>query len=105
MNKGKEAPIKSVTICGNLSKSVTYKLCPSNEFSEGVWNISVSSLLYKCNIPNFHAICEVSCNLSKAQRFNKFSEVELYQQPFGIFVLDSQGSTKVKLGYFLMIKF
>ena len=35
----------------------------------------------------FSEHCEISCNLSKAQKFNATFEVETYNQPFGIFLL------------------
>ena len=94
----KEAPLKSLTICGNLQNSITYKLCPINEFSEGVWNISVNSVYSKCKIANYKEVCEISCNLSKAQKFNEFGQIEWYQQPFGIFVINSENSGVMKLG-------
>ena len=86
-------PIKSVVISGNLLDGISYKLCPITEFSEGVWNLTLSSLGYYCNIPDIDNICSVSCNLVTAQKYNSNNEVELYEQPFGIFIL-KQGPKK-----------
>ena len=94
----KEAPLKSLTIFGNLQNRVSYKLCPINEFSEGVWNICVNSLFVKCKTPDYNEVCEVSCNLSKAQKFNEFGQVEWYQQPFGIFIISNGNNDIMKLG-------
>ena len=85
-NKG---PIKSVILTGNLKQnSIKYSLCPVTEFSEGVWNITVCSIGYYCT-ENFHEHCEISCNLVKAQKFNKSFEVETYNQPFAVFLLNT----------------
>ena len=81
------APIKSVILTAHLkNNSVKYQLCPVNEFSEGVWNIAIQSIAYSC-VDNFQEHCQISCNLSKAQRINKTFEVESYEQPFGLFLL------------------
>ena len=87
------SPIKSVIVSGNLLNQLVYKLCPSSEFSEGVWNIKISSIGYSCDVPNFKEICEISCNLVKSQRYNKSFQVELYDEPFIIFVLETQKTT------------
>ena len=86
-------PIKSVIISANLQKGLKYRLCPSTEFSEGVWNITISNIGYICNIPNYQEICEISCNVVKAQKYNETFEVQTYDQPFGIFVLESKKKT------------
>jgi hypothetical protein len=87
--------IKSVIISGNLNqnKSLVYKLCPnSSEFSQGLWNIAIPSLSFVCNERNVKEVCQFSCNLVKSQRWNKRNEIESYQQPLGMFLL--QTSTK-----------
>ena len=95
----KKAPCKSVIISGNLKNNdLKYKLCPVNEFSEGVWNISILSIAYFCKAENFEEHCQVSCNLAKAQKFNDISfEVETYNQPFGIFLLE-EGKRTIYFG-------
>ena len=98
MNVG--APIKSVVIYGNLQNdNLTYKLCPSSEFSEGVWNICISSLGYICKT-NVNELCEVSCNLVKSQKYNNNFEVESYDEPFTLFLLESSANSKKKCLYF-----
>ena len=90
----KKAPCKSIIISGNLKNTnLKYQLCPVNEFSEGVWNITILSVGYSCNVENFKEHCKISCNLSKNQRFNDSSEVELYEQPFALFYLEEQKHT------------
>ena len=85
-NKG---PIKSVIINGNLKNNrLIYKLCPVTEFSNGVWNIAVKAVSYYCTTENYKELCKISCNLVKAQKFNKSYEVECYEQPFGVFILE-----------------
>ena len=84
----KKAPCKSVIISGNLKNNdLKYKLCPVNEFSEGVWNITILSIAYFCKVENFEEHCQVSCNLAKAQKFNDTFQVQLYEEPFALFLL------------------
>ena len=94
--------IKSVIVSGNLNRNLVYKLCPNTEFSEGAWNINIKTIAYSCLIPNFKELCEISCNLVKSQRYNDSFEVESYDQPFTIFVLESQKTT-LNLGRTLFI--
>ena len=82
--------IKSVIISGNLNNSLKYKLCPSTEFSEGVWNLCVLSAAYSCNTIQINAICSISCNLVKAQKYNSNNEIELYEQPLCICQIRSE---------------
>ena len=89
----RDFPIKSVIISGNLQSKLTYKLCPITEFSEGVWNLSLVSLAYFCNLENIDYICSISCNLITSQKYNTNNQVELYDQPLGIFVLKTGSKT------------
>ena len=89
------SPIKSVIISGNLNDSITYKLCPSTEFSEGVWNLSLFSVAYVCNVNDVNLICSIACNLVKAQKYNLNNEVESYEQPLAVFSIESAKSLKV----------
>ena len=85
-----EAPIKSVVIKGQINDVLVYKLCPSTEFSEGVWNICLSSLGYVCKTENVSEICMVSCNMVKSQKFNNDNySVHSYQQPLAMLHLSS----------------
>ena len=69
-----KGPIKSVIISGNLKNTkLTYKLCPVTEFADGVWNIAIKCVSYVCLNENFKENCKISCNLSKAQKWNNFS--------------------------------
>ena len=87
------SPIKSVVVSGNLQSSIKYKLCPPSEFREGIWNICLSSIGVSCVIPNVKEICTISCNLVNAEKYNRNNEVELYEQPLGITVINT--GTKV----------
>ena len=93
-----KGPIKSVIVSGNLKDSkLTYKLCPVTEFSDGVWNIAIRCVSYNCQNQNFKENCKISCNLSKAQKFNNSFEVESYEQPFGLFLLE-EGKHVINFG-------
>jgi hypothetical protein len=96
------SPIKSVILSGNLKdkNSVKYQLCPSTEFSEGLWNISVASIAYTCRERNVKELCKVSCNLVKSQKFNNNQEVQSYQQPFLMLLLET-GTNKTDFGSIL----
>ena len=100
-----QAPIKSVLITGNLKNSdLKYILCPSTEFSAGVWHMCISSVAYSSNIAQIKELCEISCNLVKAQKYSASSyEVESYNQPFAIFLLEDSKSKKnaVYFGYYI----
>jgi hypothetical protein len=88
--------LKSVIISGNLNRknSIVYKFCPnSGEFSQGLWNIAIPSISFTCNVPNVKEICQFSCNLVKSQRWNSDNEIESYEEPFGMFLL--QTGTKI----------
>ena len=88
-----QGPIKSIIISGNLQNDdLVYKLCPSTEFSEGVWNIAVIGISYSCDIRDVEELCEISCNIVKAQKYNNSFEVQSYNQPFAIFLLESKKS-------------
>jgi hypothetical protein len=93
------SPIKSVLLHGNLNRqnSIKYQMCPSTEFSEGVWNISIASIGFSCLERNVNELSCVSCNLVKSQKFNTNQEIENYQQPFGIFKIET-GVKRVQFG-------
>ena len=95
MNGG--AAIKSVIVSGNLNDNLVYKLCPNTEFSDGAWNVTIKSIGYSCLVPNFKDLCQISCNLVKSQRYKDSYEVESYDQPFNIFLLETK-TTSLNLG-------
>lgn len=87
---------KSIIISGNLNTNqpLTYKLCPnSTEFSQGLWNVSIPSISFICDERNVKELCQFSCNFVKSQRWNQRNEIETYQQPFGVFVLETSTKT------------
>ena len=83
-----DAPVKSIIISGNSKNQIIYKLYPDTEFSQGVWYISIPTVAYSSKVP-VKQMCSVSCNLVKSQRIKNNYEVECYEQPFGIFMLES----------------
>jgi hypothetical protein len=82
--------IKSVLIKGKIKDKLVYDLCPSTEFSEGIWNLCLVSLSYSTNInENIKDIFSISCNVAKSQKFTATKEIETYNQPLNSFLLDS----------------
>jgi hypothetical protein len=82
--------IKSVLIQGKIKEKLVYKLYPSNEFSEGVWNLCLVSISYSTDTnDNVKDIFSISCNVVKNQRFSESNEIEIYDQPLNSFLLDT----------------
>ena len=83
-------PIKSVFIQGTIKEKLVYQLCPSTEFSEGIWNLCLVSLSYSNTTTNdYKGIFVISSNVVKSQKFSVSKEVENYDQPLNSFLLDS----------------
>jgi len=94
-------PIKSVLVTGNLqSGAVKYKLCPPSEFREGLWHICLSSIGVSCQIANVKEMCIVSCNLVNAQKYNKHNQIEVYEQPLVMTIINT-GVKVQQFGYIL----
>jgi hypothetical protein len=89
-------PIKSVLLKGRIQQSVTYKLCPGTEFSEGVWNLSLLSLTYSVitSDQTNKEVFSISCNQVKGHQFSSSNEVESYNQPLSTFIVDHKLKTK-----------
>jgi hypothetical protein len=88
--------VKSVILSGNLNvkNSLKYKLCPnSTEFSQGLWNISIPSISFSCHERNVKEVCQITCNFVKSQRWSKNNEIESYEQPLGMFLLETASKT------------
>ena len=91
----KYSPVKSVLLKGTLKsnsdQTIIYKLCPINEFSEGIWNLSIQSLSYSVtrNQNNINDLFSVSCNVIKGQKLSESNEVENYNQPLCMFVINN----------------
>ena len=94
-------PIKSVILKGTLKQGLVYRLYPNTEFSDGIWNLTISSLSYSLNVNNVNDIFSISCNFIKDHKISHLNEVQNYQQPLGVFHLKSieNDSTK-KVIYF-----
>jgi len=87
--------MKTVSIKGNLNKQpLRYSLCPPEEFSFGVWGISILSVAYSANQMNVITCCEISSNFVVSERYNAQHGIETYEQPLLSFLLDT---SKVKL--------
>jgi hypothetical protein len=82
-------PIKSVVVSGNLKSTIKYLLCPPTEFRTGVWNISLSSIATSCHTRNVKEICTISCNMVNADKYNKNNEVEVFEQPLAMTLIES----------------
>ena len=101
-------PVKSVLLKGTLKsnsdQTLIYKLCPINEFSEGIWNLSIQSISYSIaqNQNKINDLFSVSCNVIKAQRLSSVTyEVENYNQPLCMFIINNiQNQTQRNIIYF-----
>ena len=91
--------IKSVILKGDLKTNpLTYRLCPSAEFSIGAWKLSINSITYTCEDPNFKSHCSLSCNFVREQKFSAAEDsVITYQMPLVLFRVES-GTTSVHTG-------
>ena len=91
--------IKSVLLKGDFKQNqLSYRPCPNSEFAQGVWNVAISSLTYKCNDPNFESHCSISCNFVRGQKYSAAEDsVVTYQLPLTLFCLET-GSKTVHTG-------
>ena len=85
-------PLKSVILEATLNNQdqneLVYKLCPINEFSDGTWHISVSTLSYliKPIGSEIRDIFSLSCNFVKGQKLSNSNVVESYELPLSMFL-------------------
>jgi hypothetical protein len=83
--------LKSVILKGDLGETISYKLCPATEFSEGVWTIALNSITYtSLSSIKVKDNFSISCNLVKGQKISKSNEVESYDQPLTSFLFESE---------------
>lgn len=85
---------KCVQLFGNLkSEKIIYKLCPNTEFSNGDWEISVSSLCVSSAVEesNFWTI---SCNFSVNKKISHKGEFEIYEQPLATVFINLKAGNK-----------
>ena len=84
---------KSVILKGTINtevrKDIVYRLCPINEFSDGIWNLSIVSLSYSVKplTIEIRDVFSVSCNFVKGQKLSSSHEIETYEQPLSMFML------------------
>jgi hypothetical protein len=87
----KNFTIKSALLQGPIKKKLVYQLCPSTEFSEGVWNLSIASVSYSTNNPDDKKdIFSISCNVVKSQKLSSSNEIENYNQPLNTFLIETK---------------
>jgi hypothetical protein len=82
-------PNKSVFLQGPITKKLVYKLCPSTEFSEGTWKLSLASISYSTIEQNNKDVFSITCNVVKSQKLSSSNEVENYDQTLNTFLLDT----------------
>ena len=82
--------MKSILIEGNLKDNISMQLLP-NEFSQGIWNICLSSIIYSVQSVDVRRIfSSVSCNLVTSQKYSKrVNQLVNYELPLAIFVFES----------------
>ena len=85
--------LKSVILKGKIKDKIVYKLVPSTEFSEGVWNLSIVSVSYcivtPLNRQHVKDIFSISCNIVKGQKLSASNEIENYNMPLNTFLIDT----------------
>ena len=100
-------PVKSVILKGSINtqvrKDIVYRLCPINEFSVGIWNLSILSLSYSVKPLTIEIkdIFSVSCNFVKGQKLSLTHQVETYEEPLSMFLFKNvQNKTSKNIIYF-----
>ena len=100
-------PVKSVILKGGLNtevkKDIVYRLCPINEFSDGIWNLSLLSLSYSIKPLTIEIkdVFSVSCNFVKGQKLSLTHQVETYEEPLSMFLFKNvQNKTSKNIIYF-----
>lgn len=94
--KGQMASIKYVQCIGNLKENnVIYKLCPTNEFSTGVWQMAISCFCCETE-EDINEFCNISSNSCVGQRISSSGQVETYEQPLGTVYLNLKKATTKK---------
>ena len=88
--------IKSVVLKGEIKNFINYQLCPSTEFSEGVWNLCINSIAYSCTTENVNELCSISANMVKSQKINDEFMVQTYEQPLALFLLNTKPSKNIR---------
>ena len=86
--------IVTIVLKGKINNDIIYRLCPSTEFSEGVWNLCLLSIAFSC-ASNINELCSISCNMVKSQKLNEEYSVECYEQPLGMCLLNSEKSKNI----------
>jgi len=88
---------RSIQIKGNLSnKGLKYRLCPSDEFSVGVWLIAISSLYCESSVKH-DILCTISTDFVIAKKFDGHGQTSNYEEPLGVFHFNLPGPQKTTL--------
>lgn len=86
--------IKSVQIKGNISTGkLTYKLCPSNEFSLGTWQVAISTICLESAVDASQFFTFTS-NFCVSQRYSQQGVIESYQQPLATIYVNVKAQAK-----------
>lgn len=72
--------LKSINITGNIANGLTYKLCPSSEFSTGHWQVAVANICIDTS-EDINVFCTISTNFSINKRYSDTQQIEAYEQP------------------------
>ena len=94
--------MKSVNVRGRLPDgNLSYRLCPSTEFSKGSWQMAIGSI--SCHsVVDQKVLCSVSSNVSVDQKYSKEGEIETYEQPLVTFYLSVRPNEKISTRFYPM---
>ena len=91
---------KAVQISGNLNyQPLVYKLCPTNELSEGSWHIAIGAVSFESN-ETLNSLCTLSCNLVQSQKFSDSNQVVTYKEPLVSFIIKTVASPSGSRGIY-----
>jgi len=97
--RGKEKgrnKMKCIPVVGNISaRTLTYRLCPNTEFSNGKWQMAISVVCLESQVDtDLYLFCTISSSFSVAIRYSKNGATEVYEQPLVTFQLNLKKNTK-----------
>jgi hypothetical protein len=87
------SPISTINLSGKLT-SLTYMMYPSNELSQGLWNLSLYEVVVNTIGWEGNFAVGISCNLVRSLKYNKNNEAESCNPILATFVIKSNAITK-----------
>jgi hypothetical protein len=72
---------KIIYLSGTLTGGLNYKPYPTNEFSKGTWNFTISQLIYDCSpstVSTKSIAVGLKCNFVKAYKYSENNEIEYH---------------------------